>query len=385
MRNKKSILLTFFCTLVILGAGYLGIVEQGKEILRSESVPERAEYENAGSNIFYGKIEDDIEIFPWNYYPENDVKEEIIPNFIMDDGFVGNISENAEEIEQTIQETEDITDLQARCYIAADAYFAEMISFETGVDKEEVLEYFRKPGNHMLQNMVMSIDSYVGTICFYQEVLALGGKRYQVRIACSDWNVINFVCMEYDTKDKRKQAEWKSGKKEMVGLLEQSGDALSRYFTYMSQLNDLGAPAIYLLDGEYENAYLVGLRYLKEIMSGMESGGWTDTEERQYLEMKLDMVSQEWKAIYQGVTNDVYLENGNSMSVDEKEGAGEKEVEPSDAGEGGQEVEYSVSYSYQVVELKDMILLLVQGDVTMGLYFDPINRKFCGYNFFYEY
>ena len=45
MRNKKSILLTFFCTLVILGAGYLGIVEQGKEILRSESVPERAEYE----------------------------------------------------------------------------------------------------------------------------------------------------------------------------------------------------------------------------------------------------------------------------------------------------------------------------------------------------
>ena len=211
-----------------------------------------------------------------------------------------------------------------------------------------------------------------------QEVLALGGKRYQVRIACSDWNVINFVCMEYDTKDKRKQAEWKSGKKEMVGLLEQSGDALSRYFTYMSQLNDLGAPAIYLLDGEYENAYLVGLRYLKEIMSGMESGGWTDTEERQYLEMKLDMVSQEWKAIYQGVTNDVYLENGNSMSVDEKEGAGEKEVEPSDAGESGQEVEYSVSYSYQVVELKDMILLLVQGDVTMGLYFDRSEERRVG-------
>ena len=238
MRNKKSIFLTFLFTLIILGAGYLGIVEQGKEILRSESVPERAEYKNAGSNIFYGKIDDDIEIFPWNYYPENDEKEEIIPNFIMDDGFVGDLSEHIEEIEQIIQETEGITDLQAGCYIAADAYFAEMISFETGVDKEEVLEYFRKPGNHMLQNMVMSSDSYVGAICFYQEILTLGGRRYQIRIACSDWNVINFVCTEYNTKDKREQAEWKAGKKEMVGLLEQSGDALSRYFTYMSQLND---------------------------------------------------------------------------------------------------------------------------------------------------
>ena len=384
MRNKKSIFLTFLFTLIILGAGYLGIVEQGKEILRSESVPEQAEYKNAGSNIFYGKIDDDIEIFPWNYYPENDEKEEIIPNFIMDDGFVGDLSEHIEEIEQIIQETEGITDLQAGCYIAADAYFAEMISFETGVDKEEVLEYFRKPGNHMLQNMVMSSDSYVGAICFYQEILTLGGRRYQIRIACSDWNVINFVCTEYNTKDKREQAEWKAGKKEMVGLLEQSGDALSRYFTYMSQLNDLGAPAIYLLDEERENAYLVGMQYLKEIMSGMGNKEWTDTEERKYLEMKIDMVSQEWKAIYQGTADDVYLENSD-MSVDGKEGAQEKGVEPSDAEESGQEVEYSVNYSYQVVELKDMILLLVQGDVTMGLYFDPINRKFCGYNFLYEY
>lgn len=384
MRNKKSIFLTFLFTLIILGAGYLGIVEQGKEILRSESVPERAEYKNAGSNIFYGKIDDDIEIFPWNYYPENDEKEEIIPNFIMDDGFVGDLSEHIEEIEQIIQETEGITDLQAGCYIAADAYFAEMISFETGVDKEEVLEYFRKPGNHMLQNMVMSSDSYVGAICFYQEILTLGGRRYQIRIACSDWNVINFVCTEYNTKDKREQAEWKAGKKEMVGLLEQSGDALSRYFTYMSQLNDLGAPAIYLLDEERENAYLVGMQYLKEIMSGMGNKEWTDTEERKYLEMKIDMVSQEWKAIYQGTADDVYLENSD-MSVDGKESAQEKGVEPSDAEESGQEVEYSVNYSYQVVELKDTILLLVQGDVTMGLYFDPINRKFCGYNFLYEY
>lgn len=50
-----------------------------------------------------------------------------------------------------------------------------------------------------------------------------------------------------------------------------------------------------------------------------------------------------------------------------------------------EDVAYSVNYSYQVVELKDMILILVQGDAAMGLYFDPINQKFCGYNFFYEF
>ena len=42
-------------------------------------------------------------------------------------------------------------------------------------------------------------------------------------------------------------------------------------------------------------------------------------------------------------------------------------------------------YSYQVVELKDMILLLVQGELTIGIYYDPVNQAFCGYNYFSEY
>lgn len=388
MHDKKSILLTFLFTLIILGAGYLGIVEQGKEILRSESVPERAEYENVGSNIFYGKIEDDIEIFPWNYYPENAVKEEIIPNFIMDDGFGARyLYEKQDEIEQILLDgAEDgITDIQAQCYVAADSYFAEMISLETGVDEEEVLNYFRKPGNHLVQNMVMSSDSYVGTICFYQETITLGGKKYQVRIACSDWNVINFVCAEYVTKDRREQAEWKAGKKKMVGLLEQSGDTLSNYFTYMSQLNDLGAPTIYALNDVYENAYLVGLQYLEYITSGMEMQTQAELEECQLMEMKMELVAQEWNAIYKGVEDSV--DANGQIITDEKDSGNtnEKDGEFSDDRTEGQEVEYSVNYSYQVVELKDMILILVQGDVTMGLYFDPVNQKFCGYNFFYEY
>ena len=388
MHDKKSLILTFLFTLIILGAGYLGIVEQGKEILRSESVPERAEYENVGSNIFYGKIEDDIEIFPWNYYPENTVKEEIIPNFIMDDGFGARyLYEKQDEIEQILEEGAEngITDIQAQCYVAADSYFAEMISLETGVDEEEVLDYFGRPGNHLVQNMVMSTDSYVGTICFYQETMTLDGNRYQVRIACSDWNVINFVCAEYVTKDRREQSEWKAGKKKMVGVLEQSGDALSDYFTYMSQLNDLGAPTIYSINDIYENAYLVGFRYLEYITAGIGAQSQVEAEEFQLMEMKMDLVAQEWDAIYKGVEDNVDVDG--EIITDEKDSgdAGEKEDAFSGVGSEVQEVDDSVNYSYQVVELKDMILILVQGDVTMGLYFDPVNQKFCGYNFFYEY
>ncbi len=60
MHSLKSILLTLLCAVLILCLGYLGIVETGRQILKGESLPEQAEYENVGSNIFYGKIEDGL-------------------------------------------------------------------------------------------------------------------------------------------------------------------------------------------------------------------------------------------------------------------------------------------------------------------------------------
>lgn len=357
MRNVKSILLTFVCAVIILGVGYLGIVGQGKRILKSESLPEKAEYENAGSNIFYGKIEDDIEIFPWNYYPENVVKEELIPQFVMDNAFTTWYLQNREyDVDEVITNADgEISDLQAEYYVAADAYFSGLIAYVAG-DEEEIFRTFQRQGGHILQNMTLIDNSPVGTIYFYQDVLKRGSKKYQVRIACSDWNVINFSCTEYSEEDKREQERWKSGKERMVKILEESEDSLSKYYSYMSQLNDLGSPVIYYdLNGEYENAYLNGLRYLENIMMGVE---WDEE-----LLQKMEVISEQWDEMFQS----------------------ENKVDYEDVINEREEVEYSVDYSYQVVELKDVILLLVQGDVTMGFYFDPISQKFCGYNFFYEY
>lgn len=373
MRNMKSIVLTLLCAVVILGLGYLGIVERGKQILRSESVPERARYENAGSNIFYGKIEDDIEIFPWNYFPEDREErgEEVIPVFLAEDSFIeqyflaGAYAVEAGEsgawpdLDVSVADSaaysaqEDGTpDLQVQSYIATDYYFSELIACETGVGEEEVFGWFQEKGRHILQNMVMTDNVSVGTIYFYRGILELRGRKYQVRIACSDWNIINFVCAEYRAGDRREQKGWKEGKQKMVEALEKSEDSFAKYFTYMSQLNDMGSPTIYLVSDEYENAYLYGFRWLENIMQG-------EGEDEELAE-GISHWEKEWEAIFQPET---------------------------DAGEGSvrENQEYSVNYSYQVVELKDTILLLVQGDAAMGLYFDPIDQKFCGYNFFYQY
>lgn len=367
MRNVKSMLLTLVCAAIILGLGYLGIVEQGKQILRSESVPEQAMYEDAGSNIFYGKIEDDIEIFPWNYYPENPVKEQEanVPIFLGEDLFIqqyfpqrvsdvqdwekwGQVEAAAATSIPGVQ-TGQILDRQLQCFLSTDAYFSELIACEAGVGMEEVFDWFQVRRRHILQNMVMTENVSVGTIYFYRNILYLGGKRYQVRIACSDWNVINFTCSEYVTGEHKEQDEWKEGKQKMVEILEQSETSFSKYFSYMSQLNDMGSPTIYVHNGEYENAYLYGLLWLQNIVQGKM--------EDEELAERFQVLEEEWKSIYQ--------DNVEFDSV--------------------KDVGYSVNYSYQVVELKDMILLLVQGEAAMGLYFDPMTQKFCGYNFFYEY
>lgn len=359
MRNVKSILLMLLCAIVILGAGYLSIVSRGRQILQSESVPERAEYKNAGSNILYGKIDDDIEIFPWNYYPEESNAGELdTPYFLTEDSFIRQFGAEREyAVIEAVNnsQTGEISGQQWEWIIAADSFFGELISYETGVEEDMVFECFQKEGSHILQNMVMADNLSVGSIYFYQDIMDLESKKYQVRIACSDWNVINFICVEYNTEDRREQEEWKQGKKKMVEVLEQSEESLSEYFAYMSQLNDMDMYTIYYLDGETESAYLYSLRWLENIMQG--------NREDKGLSEEVNMRVEEWKA-------------ANQKNTDKDNASADAEEE---------DVEYAAGYSYQVVELKDMILLLVQGDAAIGLYYDPINLKFCGYNFFYEY
>ena len=342
MRKIKSMLLTLICAAVILGIGYLGIVESGKEVLRRESIPEQAEYENVGSNIFYGKIEDDIEIFPWNYYVEN--SNELgtgVPDFLRDLKYVDESKYSVEaKTEEAGLENEQIV-------YATNWYFGQIIAYETGAQIEEVLNWYENSGKHIYYNMVMEKDTSYGNIYFYQDILNLGGKKYQVRIACGDWSVISFCCAEYNPKNQREQKKWKEGKQELVSALERFEDELADYVTFMTRVEYMPDLSFFVDDvGNCENEYLGGLRLLDYIMK--REG------DKSALVEEMKALRETWETDKTAIAD----ENGT---------------------------DYDPHYSYQVVELKDMILLLAQGDVTIGIYYDPMNQRFCGYNYFYEY
>ncbi len=63
MRNLKSLLLTLVCMGVILGIGYLGIVEWGRRILSSEGVLVRV-MKMLALKFFMGKLKIILKSFP---------------------------------------------------------------------------------------------------------------------------------------------------------------------------------------------------------------------------------------------------------------------------------------------------------------------------------
>lgn len=338
MHSLKSILLTLLCAALILCLGYLGIVETGRQILKGESLPEQAEYEDVGSNIFYGKIEDDVEIFPWNYYAKDGQNlEKGIPGLLVEEIVTAQYG-----IVDYITEDEKVN--------AIDGYFGQLISYQTGVDIAEVMEWFEKNDKHIFYNMSVAREASTGDIYFYQEILELGGKNYQVQIACGEMTLMSFSCIAYDSTDHREQEAWKAGKEKMISVLEQSEQPLAEYFAYMADLFYMPVSTYAIADDTYDiyqNLYIQGFY-------------WLDTMIQQRIEAEeLAENIRDWRTNW------------------EDETWGDKVI-----SEG--EIEETLNYTYQVVELKDRILLLMQGQTTIGIFYDPIAQKFCGYNYFYE-
>lgn len=336
MHRIKSMLLTFFCTGIILGAGYLVIVESGRQVLERENILEEAEYESTSANIFYGKIEENIELFPWNYYPGDDAakKTDSYPGFWDDGTEIDKEEQNARQ----------------------NWYISQLIAYESGTNAEDVWNWYKKNQKNVADSMVLAEESPVGFIYFYQDILDLNGKQYQVRLACSYWNILSFSCVEYNQENRREQTEWEEGKEKLVTMLEKSEDQMTEYFSYMTELQDLSITSMYMGGNEYVYACLQGFYWLEDIMAG-----GTSVSEKTIAEAAVT-ISDENQYMKDKMGSDLY--------------SGEENTE---------ENEDSVSYSYQIVELKDMILLLMQGETTLGLYYDPVEQKFCGYNYFYEY
>lgn len=328
MRRIFSILLTFFCAGIILGVGYLIIVESGKKVLENGSTLEELMYEDTNSNIFYGKIDEEIELFPWNYYPEDDTSclTGYYPKF-QAVVFKGDIGEDEEELKA----------LQ-------NFYICELIAYESNSTTKEVWNWYEKQQKSIMNELKAVTAFPIGMVYFYQDILTLNEKQYQVKFACTEWNIISFVCIEYDSKEERDRSVWEEGKEKLVKVLEESKEQMSEYFIYMTYLRNGEITSIYIGDDKYANSYLESFQWLNNILNSEDNST--------------------------NISNYILEEILGYMSTEKYDKMNVWDV--------------SVNYSYQIVELKDMILLLIQGDETIGLYYDPINQHFCGYNYFYE-
>ena len=371
MYKIKFTMITILCAFIILGAGYFGIKESGSRILESGRTLEESVYENTSSNIFYGKIEEDVELFPWNYYPEENAGEieADIPLFLEEGMFEG----------------EDVSDQEAE--YNRNRYFVQMIAYESNVDEDEVWDScYAKNAKGIVGSMVMVESPMDGSLYFYQDTLILDGKKYQVRIACSDWNILSFTCVEDGHGKDGNLKSWEEGKERLVEILESSENEMEEYFAYMIGLQELSLsmdeyymyggekavanmqhlPLYYILytddETKYINAQLQSLFWLDDMMLQTE----TKTEEENLETIQLI------KAYGKGYGAEDIADYG----IYDEEAIGETE----------EDVDYEMEEnSYQIVELKDMILLLMQGETTtLGIYYDPMNRKFCGYHYFYE-
>lgn len=340
MHRIKSLFLTLLCAGMILGAGYLVIVKSGQKVLERERILEESMYEDTSSNIFYGKIEEDIELFPWSYYPQDNTAENIgdFPKFQ-----AMGIEEWDEEVEAEVKE-------------AQDWYLYQMIGCQSGMSAEEVWELYHNSQKSIMDSMIRVDNSPFGpvTIYFYQDTMQLGEQQYQIRIACSDWNIISFNCFKYRDGQERDREAWAEGKEKLVGILEKSEEQFAEYYKYMLLLRDQDLMVTY---DDGISTYLQSLYWLEAIMDGKEYGS-------DYISDDIRNMMEDWMP--------VSSEKGN---VNMSDGGSETETV----------MDAKSSYSYQIVDLKDMILLLMQGEETLGIFYDPMEQRFCGYNFFYEY
>ncbi len=419
MHKGKSMFLTILCMGVILGFGYLLIMESGQKVLENGIMLEETDYESTSSNIFYGKIEEDIEVFPWNYYPGDEAglgwktESGIHPMFQY-----SMLSDDDDSVE------EELKSLQSW-------YLCQMIAYKTNSTPSEVWSIFEKKQHTIMDEICMVENSPVGALFFYEDMLSIKGKRYQVRVSFTQWNIINFVCMEEREQDDsgrqgssgtqasvkkrmalgsqksaksedgkgfqasaRSQAEWEEGKESLAKILGESEEQMEEYFAYMSFLRDWDDTIFYVGDMEsYANCYLESLQWLDQIQRGK-------TEKNQGLAYILERMEE-----IKNVENSMYNveDMGDYKAKDADSALGEEKVETEEkmgadataaSGEpeeeeyglvAEQEADPAPSFSYQIVDLKDMILLLMQGESTIGIFYDPIAQEFCGYNFFYEY
>lgn len=308
MKSVKSILITLLCAVAILTVGYAGIIVSGEQVLKSDTEPELVTMDANISNLFYSRLEDDIQLFPWNYYPEDsDAAAEDVESFFM----------------------------EYSPYVENDIFYT-LIALAAGVENQEVSSWYAQQEKTIMTSMKQGVEQDGTTVglFFYDDVIRLSGKEYRVKIACSMYNIISFSCIPCREEGIKETVEWNKNKEQFMKWTGENEELLLLAWARMCDI-------YYNVDGTdiwYEYIYLYQ-DYLTAV----------------YSVRNLDEI--------------MYTEVDNQMNSS-KEG-------------------FEADYDYdklpiQIIEWKDSLFIMLEGDVTVGLYYDVLKQQVTGFHFFCE-
>lgn len=303
MKTVKSLLLTLVCAAVILAVGYGGIILSGEQVLESPSEPERIIMTGNLSNLFYSRLEDDIVLYPWNYYTEEEAAD-------VEDGWRG--------------------------YMSYDPYrennvLYTLIAMVADVDHQVVSRWYDTQNKTILGSIRQGIypDGNPAYFYFYQDRLSLEGQEYEVKLAVNDMNIISFSCIPVREEGIQETEEWAESREKFRVWIEKNS----------SRINDSFASVLWI----YNNIMEVNDWYL-------------------YTEML-------WNFFDETESEDENYEYDSAWS----------------------EELYAIRRAYgledspiQMIELKDSILLLMEGDITVGLYYDVLKQRIIGFHLFFQ-
>lgn len=340
MKHKitGSLVTTLFCAFLILGVGYVGIVQSGKLLLDKEQKPQKAVYEQTGPKVFYSKMGDDVPLFPWNYYEQNGV-EKLTEEFLVKSDVAIYMGEGRYYP----------LDPEVTAYINHNFY--SMIAESCGVSLETIVRLYEEKNSGIMENISVSQNEY-GTLFFYQDNLTVGEKQYQVKLAFSEYQPVSFLCTQSQEEDVRETEQWQKGKEKLVNLLDKFPEEFLTDI-YAMECWDCGNVSYYGKDKKSK---------IEESMYQMNDGIAENFKDAWYSHAYIEYIRH-----MQEMLQEAANEDGNtSISIGEStEKTGE------------------TAYTYQVIERKDVILLLIESDRRVGIYYDPVSQKFCGYNYFY--
>lgn len=205
MKQKKIkyFVIMLFCTAVILMTGYAGIYLGGNQILKSNGEPHPVRTHKGTTHLFYSSI-DDIELFPWNLYQEEDAGQLNTPEFFTDE------------------------------YMLQEEVFYTLISCTANISLDEVFNWYEQP-ERKIQNNMRSINNGDYDIFYYQEEVTLNGNIYEVKLSCSNWFLYSFSCLKKNDDNVKEGEQWKENKETFLKNVEENSEYINFIFNQMGQ------------------------------------------------------------------------------------------------------------------------------------------------------